>query len=217
MDNKQKQILDEHKYAIFQGKDGRWRTSVPDNTKKNNRRLIAKSTKEKLEKAIIDHYISQEINNERNIQLSEMSLLADTSGIRINKNSFEYRKSLNGKQISFNSNNIETILKIKEYVDNKIKRAGIITDMGKIKQNDNVSKYIYFVSNGSYCKIGIASNLKKRMSDLQVGNTSKLDLLYYFQTTDYDNIENQLHKLFEPFKVSGEWYDILFLFKQKTN
>ena len=158
------------------------------------------------------------LNDERNKQLYEASLLTDITGIRINKNSFEYRKSLNGKQVDFHSNNIESILKIKEYVDQKIDKAGIITNINQTKQKDNIlKKHIYFISNGAYCKIGIATNLKRRISDLQVGNTNQLTLLYSFQTTDYDNIEKQLHKLFEPFKVSGEWYDILFLFQNKQN
>ncbi len=159
------------------------------------------------------------INDERNQQLYEASLLTDITGIRVNKNSFEYRKSLNGKQVDFHSNNIESILRIKEYVDQKIDKAGIITDVNKIKQNEThaILKHIYFISNGTYCKIGIATNLKRRISDLQVGNTSQLTLLYSFQTSDYDNIEKQLHKLFKPFKVSGEWYDILFLFQNNKN
>lgn len=42
------------RYKIFQDVDGRWRTTVPDSTKKNKRRSIAKSTLEKLENAMID-------------------------------------------------------------------------------------------------------------------------------------------------------------------
>ena len=53
-------ILKKHKYAIFQGKDGRWRTTLPDDTKKNGRRLIAKTTKEKVEEEIITYYTLEE-------------------------------------------------------------------------------------------------------------------------------------------------------------
>lgn len=50
--------LQSHLYEIWQGKDGRWRTHLPDANSKSERRLIAKSTREKLEKEIINYYKS---------------------------------------------------------------------------------------------------------------------------------------------------------------
>ncbi len=49
-------ILNNHPYSIYQDAKGRWYTYVEDSTRKNNRRLIAKSTKEKLEDALVKHY-----------------------------------------------------------------------------------------------------------------------------------------------------------------
>ena len=43
------EIIEMHPYAITQGKDGNWRTYLVDYSKKNNRRQIKKSTKEKVE------------------------------------------------------------------------------------------------------------------------------------------------------------------------
>ena len=62
MKQKEKErILSKHKYSIFQDKkDGRWKTTIDDETKKNGRRLIAKSKYEDLEKVLIDYYCSQE-------------------------------------------------------------------------------------------------------------------------------------------------------------
>ncbi|MBP3782754.1 MAG: tyrosine-type recombinase/integrase [Butyrivibrio sp.] len=54
-------ILEKHKEfcGIWQSEgDKRWRTKVPDATKKDGRKLIAKSTKEDLEKSIVEHYES---------------------------------------------------------------------------------------------------------------------------------------------------------------
>ncbi len=50
--------LQSHLYEIWQGKDGRWRTHLPDANSKSGRRLIAKITREKLEKEIIRYYKS---------------------------------------------------------------------------------------------------------------------------------------------------------------
>lgn len=52
-------ILSEHPYDIFVGGDGRVKTYVPDESKKSGRRLIAKSTREKVEDAIVDDYYNR--------------------------------------------------------------------------------------------------------------------------------------------------------------
>lgn len=49
-----------HKYKIFQDKDGRWKTTLPDEVKKNGRRLIAKKNLEDLENIVISYYEEQE-------------------------------------------------------------------------------------------------------------------------------------------------------------
>lgn len=57
MRKKQKEeISRKHPYSIWQGKDGRWRTHVSDTTQKAGRRLVVKSTEEKLYEALITYY-----------------------------------------------------------------------------------------------------------------------------------------------------------------
>jgi integrase len=41
---------------VFLGSDGSYHTSVPDNTKKNNRRAIKRKTKESIEDALVEYY-----------------------------------------------------------------------------------------------------------------------------------------------------------------
>ena len=50
------QILSQHQYKIFQDKDGRWKTTLPDPTKKRGRKLIAKADKNILEDEIVAYY-----------------------------------------------------------------------------------------------------------------------------------------------------------------
>lgn len=52
--DKRRDILAKHKYSIFQDKDGRWKTTVDDSTKKNGKRLIAKKNRRDLEDTLID-------------------------------------------------------------------------------------------------------------------------------------------------------------------
>lgn len=54
--SRKEQLLNQHKYAITQRSDGRWQTYVPDESCRNGRRLIAKSSREKVEAAICDYY-----------------------------------------------------------------------------------------------------------------------------------------------------------------
>lgn len=56
--HKNKDLLERHPYKIYQTKDGRWHTYVYDDTKKNNRRQVSKSSKENLEKFIISYQLS---------------------------------------------------------------------------------------------------------------------------------------------------------------
>ena len=60
-------IIENHPYNIFQSKDGRFRTYVRDTSTANGRRMIAKSSREKLIDALVDYYdSSSSINNFKN-------------------------------------------------------------------------------------------------------------------------------------------------------
>ena len=56
--------LSKHTYRIFQDKDGRWKTTFPDETKKSGRRLVAKKNRNDLEDEIIEFYKDKEEANE---------------------------------------------------------------------------------------------------------------------------------------------------------
>ena len=56
-ENERQRLLSRHKYKVFfDEKDNRWKTTLPDETKKNGRRLIAKRNRERLDDAIIEYY-----------------------------------------------------------------------------------------------------------------------------------------------------------------
>lgn len=60
---KRNSILKQHKanYKVWQAKDGRWKTKLPDGS--NYGRLVAKATLENLENYIVDYYKTKEDNN----------------------------------------------------------------------------------------------------------------------------------------------------------
>lgn len=56
-ENERQKLLSKHKYKVFfDEKDNRWKTTVPDDTKKNGRRLIARRNKEQLDADLIAYY-----------------------------------------------------------------------------------------------------------------------------------------------------------------
>lgn len=79
--SKREELLKQHKYAVSQGKDGKWRTYVPD--KEKGRRMIKRTTKESLEEALFTYYKIQEENptiaevfeewNDRRLELKKIS------------------------------------------------------------------------------------------------------------------------------------------------
>ena len=70
VDTERKKILKAHPYAISHGKDGRWRTWVPDKNAKDGRKKIAKSTKEKIEEAVVCYYLE----NDEELKRKRMTL-----------------------------------------------------------------------------------------------------------------------------------------------
>ena len=70
VDKERKKILKAHPYALSHGKDGRWRTWVPDKKAKDGRKKIAKSTKEKLEEAVVCYYLE----NDEELRRKRMTL-----------------------------------------------------------------------------------------------------------------------------------------------
>lgn len=55
---KTQELLNKHMYEIWEGKDGKWRTYLPDSIK--GRRLIKKTKRENVEKEIINYYKKEE-------------------------------------------------------------------------------------------------------------------------------------------------------------
>ena len=56
--NKREEILKEHPYKIWEGKDGKWYTYLPD--EKNKRKLIKRKEKAQVEDAVIKYHKEQE-------------------------------------------------------------------------------------------------------------------------------------------------------------
>lgn len=59
--NKRSEILKKHPYAITQGKDGKWRTYIPDSV--SGRRMLKRSTRESIEEAVFEYWVIKAKND----------------------------------------------------------------------------------------------------------------------------------------------------------
>ena len=64
---------------------------------------------------------------------------------------------------------------------------------------------IYLISHqNEYLKIGYTKNVRKRLTQLQVSNPIKLELLHLIEGDS--NLEKELHLLFQEYSINGEWF-----------
>lgn len=71
--------------------------------------------------------------------------------------------------------------------------------------------YIYIVSQSDdVCKVGISSNVEKRIVSLQTGNPHQLSLKYSYilETTTARILENRVHVKLNEKRLTGEWFNI---------
>ena len=71
-------------------------------------------------------------------------------------------------------------------------------------------KYVYLIFNKSlnHYKIGIATNVKDRLSKLQTGNSNQLELICAIPTYEARKLEKSLHDKFSDKKVILEWFSL---------
>lgn len=71
-------------------------------------------------------------------------------------------------------------------------------------------KYIYLIQSleDGYYKIGVSKHPKKRIEQLQTGNSSELKLIESYQSEYAYKVEKALQHRYSHMKKEGEWFDI---------
>lgn len=70
--------------------------------------------------------------------------------------------------------------------------------------------YVYLIEdeeNNRY-KIGVTKNLKKRLRNLQTGNSNQIKVKYIYETEFPFRIEQMLHNKFSEYNELNEWYNL---------
>ena len=71
-------------------------------------------------------------------------------------------------------------------------------------------KHVYLIQSleNSYYKIGVSRNPKRRIKELQTGNSSELKLVESYQSEFADKIERTLQRRYSHLRKEGEWFDM---------
>ena len=70
-------------------------------------------------------------------------------------------------------------------------------------------KFVYFISDGKYVKIGVSNNPVTRLKSLQTAHPLELFIVKLFDVGDNAfEIESFFHKAFANKSVRNEWFDI---------
>lgn len=69
-------------------------------------------------------------------------------------------------------------------------------------------QYLYLIRSQSFYKIGIANDVKSRLSQLQTGNPFPLELVACYDFEDAAPVERVLHMKFDSCRGRGEWFTL---------
>lgn len=86
----------------------------------------------------------------------------------------------------------------------------VIAHREKRRQNDPMADVFGRLKQPDYYKIGIASNVKKRLSILNGGTPHELELITTLSVDDAETVERYLHRYAGSFDHDrGEWFRLL--------
>lgn len=67
---------------------------------------------------------------------------------------------------------------------------------------------VYVIRCGENYKIGVATNIHSRVSQLAIGNPVEMEVLIFAKVADAMSTESELHSMYSDVRVSGEWFNL---------
>lgn len=185
MEQKQRaEILKLHQYKISQGSDGRWKTNLPDSTRKSGRRLIAKTKLKDLEDEVISFYKKDEDLLKQDLSIADVypkwimyrsTLTKSSSTIKRFKsvwNTWFKEKPISGLPM-----NQLTYLYLNEWAntivkDNNLTQKAYYLIAGVLRQILDYSVELGYISTNSFNRVKVShkmfQHVKKPESETQV-------------------------------------------------
>lgn len=196
--NKRKELIEKHPYKIWEGKDGKWRTYLSQNS---NRKMIKRNTQREIEDIVIKHYTEMQEKeipktfdyvywNWRSVQ---DKMISENS---VSKYNTDYKRYFENE--CFSQKNVENITEedIKVFITDKVKSLKLCkkaskTLFGYIKNtlksaminkiiSDDPMKFLEAKQFYKYCTESEVSREKKLISN------SDMKMLYQRFLDDYE-------------------------------
>lgn len=74
------------------------------------------------------------------------------------------------------------------------------------EHNKEAGVYVIKVQDTNQYKIGMTTNLARRIKQIRASNPFNVKLVYFVATEHYRSLEVHLHKLFKGYRGIGEWF-----------
>ena len=204
-DMERKRILEQHPYRIWEASDGRWKTYLPDTTKKGGRVLKAKANREAIEQLIVADYKKKEIADEsKTLTIKDLylqwieykSIKAKSSGYmkRINADWKKYyepdKELINQKIVDIN------VITLDEWVHSIVKKYKMTKKMYFnmaiiLRQSFEYAKKKGYIDYNPFPDIDFNTKLlvrsKKKESSTQVYSTDEQKKITDYMLSRFNN------------------------------
>ena len=95
-----------------------------------------------------------------------------------------------------------------DYADIIIKKSEALNNPKQLEEK----QYLYGITDGTMIKLGMSSNINKRLKALQTSNPKTLSVKWEFYTGRNSKVarslEKKLHRRCSKYRVRGEWFKI---------
>jgi hypothetical protein len=68
--------------------------------------------------------------------------------------------------------------------------------------------WVYGIQCGGFIKIGVASDIKRRLHQMRLLNPHTCEVIFQKQAREPRSVEYAMHKLLEPWAAGREWFEI---------
>ena len=88
----------------------------------------------------------------------------------------------------------------------------VLKRLGEWIDYESPKAFIYFVSDGTFVKIGKANDILSRFNTLQTSNANELSVLSIIPCKNAASAsmgEKELHRIYRDYRIRGEWFDVL--------
>lgn len=78
----------------------------------------------------------------------------------------------------------------------------------EVKERTPVSKYVYLMDNGRFCKIGVSNDVEARRRTIEMMSGMDVRLVHSVWSTDALWLEQHLHDELSDHRRRGEWFEL---------